>query len=199
MKLTAEQLNSIKEKAIAATEEVRLGFADVEATQDKLKARKAAAEELYQSGTKEGKIANAISKIPVCNDGKKSIVELVKVITGLTIELPERVVEPQISPIEKKFVPFSVMVPTQNKNSHDYTIGKPVMMVAIDTVDKDTAIKFYGQQGNHLQWIQSGLRPATIDEIDEMFEVWAKLMEVGMDIFPGLNMLGETITKEDGE
>lgn len=58
-----------------------------------------------------------------------------------------------------------VLVPTDNLNSHDYVIGKPVVLMENGS---DYAINYRGDIGNHLGMERAAVRCATNKEIDRM-------------------------------
>lgn len=188
MVFTAEQIEEIKLKAVAATKQARSEFLTVEEYEKKVEEEKAKVEaDLKQNPpSKEVLVAEAISKIPICDDGKRGVAELVKVITGMSISLPENIDE-----TARPHISFSMMVPTKNENSHNYPLNIPVMMthgIRSPGSDQNNAMRGNGVIGNCLEWDKSGLRPATDDEIDVFFKAWVTLSEIGVPLCDGFNI-----------
>lgn len=197
MVFTTEQISEIKAKSVAATEQLRSEFVSIEEynkqQKEKLEVFNATLED--KSGPKEELVAKAIAKIPVCNDGKEAIANLVTIITDMVIDMP-KVMNP---PAERPFIPFSMMVPTKNKNSHDYLIDGPSMMLGDCSGSGDRGFRYDGRTGNHLQWEESGMRPATDDEIDKFFKVWKVLSESGAPLGVGYELLDTEIKVKEEE
>jgi hypothetical protein len=59
------------------------------------------------------------------------------------------------------------------------------------------AFRSDGSRGNHLQWVGSGLRPATIDEIGTFFKIWRILSESGAQLCAGFDLSGTEIKEKD--
>jgi hypothetical protein len=195
MVFTVEQIDEIEAKSMAATAQIRVEFGTVEEYQKKRleQAEKLKADMESKSKSKEIRIGIAVANLPVCDDGKKAVAELVKIVTGLDIEVP--MATESVEAIAQQHISFSMMVPTINENSHDYSINGPVMMIG--PAANDRAFRPGGSRGNHLQWITSGLRPATDEEISTYFKVWRILSETGADLCAGYDVLGTEIKEKD--
>ncbi len=200
MVFTTEQIGEIKSKAIVATKQLRVEYAPIE---EQLKKKGEAAKALtigreQNPPTKEILVGEAISEIPVCNDGKAAIAKLIKVITGMDISVPVSVEDNE--KIVKDHIPLSMVVPTKNENGHNYPLNIPILMVSGirgEDCDRDLGIRASGEQGNHLEWDNSGLRPATDDEIGMFFKAWEALAEMGVPLCESYDILG--IEKKDGD
>ena len=88
--------------------------------------------------------------------------ELVVLLTGET--LPPRD-ESSDDSTDIRLVPGAMYVPTANPNSHDYEIGRPVVVQA--TGYGRFACRLDGKTGNHLPTESNAIRPATEAEVDE--------------------------------
>lgn len=197
MVFTVEQIDAIQEKAMAATEQIRVEFGSIEEYQKKREenATKLKADLENKSEPKEIRIGIAIANLLLCDDGKKAVAKLVKVVTGLDFEVP--LPTESEDDIAQQHIPFAIMVPTINNNSHDYLVNGSVMMIGGGGYG-DKAFRSDGTRGNNLQWIQSGLRPATDGEISMFFKIWRILSEAGSDICVGYDLLSTEIKyKED--
>lgn len=194
MVFTAEQIGKIKSTAIAATVQLRSEFLPIE---EERKKKEEAAERKQKPISKEILVEEAIAKIPICKDGKASIAELIKVITGLDISVPQDEKESI-----KQHIPFSMVVPTRNENSHDYPLNIPAMMlngIRGEGYDREHGLQISGIRGNCLDWVQSGLRPATDNEIDMFFKIWGGLSEIGVSIANDFDLLGTGKKNEGAE
>lgn len=195
MVFTTEQIGEIKAKSVAASEQLRSEFVSVKEynkqQKEKLEVFNAALED--KSGSKEELVAKAIMKIPVCDDGKEAIANLVMAITDMVIDMPKIM----NAPTERPFIPFSMMVPTKNENSYDYLVDVPSMMLGYCSGFNDKAIRLDGKVVNYLQWEQSGMRPATDDEIDKFFKVWSVMSESGIPLGVGYELLGTEIKEKE--
>lgn len=198
MVFTKEQINDVKLKAKAATEQLRLEFAPIE---ERRREKEEAAKKITLP-SKEILVGEAISKMPVCSDVQTLVADIIKLLTGLDISIPDPVEEEKEEKITREHIVLSMMVPTKNENHHDYPLDVPTMMlngIRGEGYDQKNGLQIGGNRGNCLDWVRSGLRPATDVEIDGFFRAWEALSEAGCPLCKGYDMLGIEKKDEDGD
>lgn len=164
MKITPEQLEQTKQKALAVTSQCR---------------EKEDSFSLDKAG-KEMKLAVLIQAMGVNDVSKGVMTEIIETITDLKLPRPT---DPE-SVLERTFPPFSMVVPTMNHNSHDYPIGVAVLMRGEDEDGDpvDRGIRITGGEGNHINWFASGCRWATDEEIEKYFYLTGELVKLGIEV-----------------